>query len=147
MRERPAARILVLNAENKILLFRFCFDDGPLAGENYWATPGGGVEKGETFRNAAQRELFEETGFTIDVGEEIGQHDTIFRVPSGEYVKADERYFFVRVTANTICKDGQSDVERTYLKEHRWWSLTELESTSHTIFPENLIPLVTQSLS
>ena len=49
MRERKAARLLVISPARKVLLFRFVHKDGALAGRNYWATPGGGVEAGETF--------------------------------------------------------------------------------------------------
>ncbi|MBS2968154.1 NUDIX hydrolase [Metabacillus sp. KIGAM252] len=33
-----------------------------------WSMPGGGVEKGETLTLAAQREAFEETGLTVQIG-------------------------------------------------------------------------------
>src|SRR5882757_5612783 len=38
----------------------------PLLGE--WSIPGGGVELGETLREAAAREALEETGLVVDVG-------------------------------------------------------------------------------
>ncbi len=41
MRKRPSARLLVLDPQERVLLFRFRFDTGPLAGTAYWATPGG----------------------------------------------------------------------------------------------------------
>lgn len=61
MRERKASRLLVINPADEVLLFRFVHKDGALAGRDYWATPGGGVEEGETFHAAALRELREET--------------------------------------------------------------------------------------
>ncbi len=141
MRERPAARILVLNSLDRLLLFQFAFEDGPLAGDKYWATPGGGVENDESFREAAQRELLEETGIDIDVGDEIGQRHAEFLLPSGEAVKADKRYFFVRVQHNCISEDGQQPLERKYMKRHRWWSTAKLKSTPDTVYPEELFDL------
>lgn len=45
-------------------------------GKGLWAVPGGKVEVGETLRETAQREMLEETGLIVDVGEVIwvGEH-------------------------------------------------------------------------
>src|SRR5580658_2706794 len=53
MRTRLSARLLVLDPSGRILLFRFVHRNGALTGQDYWATPGGGVEDGETFEQAA----------------------------------------------------------------------------------------------
>jgi 8-oxo-dGTP diphosphatase len=47
----------------------------PLAGE--WSLPGGGVEVGETLRAAVAREVAEETGLDIDVGDVIEVFDRV----------------------------------------------------------------------
>jgi 8-oxo-dGTP diphosphatase len=36
-------------------------------GREFWEPPGGGIEHGESPREAAARELFEETGLTVDI--------------------------------------------------------------------------------
>lgn len=59
MRTRRSARLLILNASHEVLLFRFVHSQDALAGSAYWATPGGGVEQGESFEQAAVRELYE----------------------------------------------------------------------------------------
>ena len=58
---RRAARVVLLDPQNRVLLMRY--DDGPPNGP-HWATPGGGLEPGETYPQAALRELAEETGWT-----------------------------------------------------------------------------------
>ena len=99
MRRRPSSRLLIIDRNNRVLLFRFMFKRGPLAGQNYWATPGGALEAGENFADAARRELFEETGILRDaVSQQVAEREFAFQLHDGEYVMAEERFFLVRVT-------------------------------------------------
>ena len=63
---RVAAYCLILRDE-KILLCRISEEVTAAAGK--WTLPGGGIDFGEHPRLAAKREVFEETGLHVDVGE------------------------------------------------------------------------------
>jgi 8-oxo-dGTP pyrophosphatase MutT (NUDIX family) len=143
MRRRPSSRILVIDRNNQVLLFRFVFREGPLAGQDYWATPGGALEAGESFADAARRELFEETGILTDaVGQEVAEREFVLQLHDGEYVIAEERFFLVRVAGQSISQDHRTPLETEVLIDHRWWSVDELTSASEVVFPETLVAIL-----
>jgi 8-oxo-dGTP diphosphatase len=140
MRRRPSSRLLVLDRYDRVLLFRFVFTRGPLAGQDYWATPGGAVEPGETFVQAAQRELFEETGFVMDIAAApVADKEFILQLTHGERVIAEERYFLVRATDPvTMSREHWTVGEREVMVDHRWWSVSDLTATDQVVYPEDL---------
>ena len=143
MRRRLSARFLILNEAGHVLLFRFVHRKGPLAGQDFWATPGGGVEEGETLEQAAVRELMEETGLRRnDLGMEIARREVALQLPDGERAISDERYFVVRVAADALSWESWTDFEREVMVEHRWWSRQDLLETKATVWPENLVEML-----
>lgn len=143
MRERPSARLLVLNPAGEVLLFKFVHTDDALAGTEHWATPGGGLEAGESFHDAAIRELREETGLAIDaVGEPVGHRRFVMRLPSGEDVIGVEQYFVVEASSSVLSRAGWSEHETRVMAAHRWWSMEALRSTRETVYPEQLLEML-----
>jgi len=140
MRVRRSARLLVIDGA-RVLLFRYVNTD---TDEGYWGTPGGALEDGETFAQAAVRELKEETGLVADaVGGEVGRNRFAMDLRTGERVVADEWYFVVSAPHGIAIGDEQwRTVKEEMVTEARWWSAEELAATSDVVYPANLRQLL-----
>ncbi|MFK3880639.1 NUDIX hydrolase [Pantoea agglomerans] len=140
MRIRPSSRLIIVSPDNRVLLFRFCHKDGVLRGKTYWATPGGGLEKNESFEQAAIRELFEETGLIRTLtGPQIASQNFTMMLPSGETVLAEERFFMIDANTVELDRSGWSSNEQEVIRDYHWWTIEELIHTNETIFPRDLI--------
>lgn len=143
MRTRPSARLLVIDQQQRVLLFCFSHKDDALDGQRYWATPGGAVEENENWKQAALRELFEETGITrTELDDAVGYREFEMQLPSGDWVLAQEQYFKVQVGEQEISTSGWTPHERRVMTDFRWWNLQQLEGSGEQYFPENLAILL-----
>ena len=130
---RPAARVLVLDPADRVLLFRF---------GTRWVTPGGGLEPGETHAAAALRELAEECGLTgVALGPEIWRREVIFDW-RGRRLRQQERYFLARVPAFEVSTAGWTAEEVEVIGEHRWWPLEQIPDADDGFAPRRLGALV-----
>lgn len=136
---RASSRILLLDPEDRLLLFRFDFAGGQFVARIFWCTPGGGVDPGESYAAAACRELHEETGLGIDdPGPEVAGRRYRYKLKNGESRASDDHYFLVRVAALDIVTANWSDAERQTIVEHRWWSQDELAACTEHLWPADL---------
>lgn len=97
---RLAAYAAVVDDEGCLLLTWW---NGEGEREPRWTLPGGGVEYAESLVEAVAREVFEETGYTVEVGSPITTHTyTSDREPSGRPYKAVRVVFSASITGGTL---------------------------------------------
>ena len=135
--KRPAARLLVTEPDGRLLLFRFTPDDRP----PFWVTPGGAVDRGETFEQAARRELLEETGLDMEPGPLIAVRHVQFLTLEGVEVDAEERFYAVSVDRAEIETAGHTELEQRVMLSHRWWTPEELALLDEPWYPVDLLDI------
>ena len=134
---RQAGRAILRDKQNRVLLIHFV-----LPNMTFWATPGGGVEPGETPLQAAHRELQEELGIAVALEGPVHQAVGIFEF-EGALIENTDIFFAGRWdgVAHLI---GATETESAALTEARWWTLGEVEQTPEPIFPRDLAKVLRQ---
>jgi 8-oxo-dGTP pyrophosphatase MutT (NUDIX family) len=130
-RPRQAGRAILRDRDGRVLLIRFV-----LPNMTFWATPGGGVEEGETLLAAANRELKEELGIAVALEGPIHTAVGIFEF-QGELIENFDNFFHGRWDG-TPQLSGATASESASLVEARWWTIEELEATREDVFPRDL---------
>lgn len=143
LEHRSAVRLVVLDERGQILLFHTRSPDYPELG-TWWELPGGGIDPGESYVEAAVRELREETGIVTDtVGEATWSRTATFKCRGFRRVQ-EEVVALVTVpsVAPSIDVTGQLDYEVDAYMSARWWPLNELLTTRERFYPGRLPSLL-----
>ncbi|GEA80543.1 NUDIX hydrolase [Cellulomonas uda] len=145
MLSRTAARVILLDEHDRVLLIRGHDADQPE--RSWWFTVGGGIDAGESAREAAVREVREETGIVLADDALVGPvltRSAIFDF-FFEHCRQDEEIFLARVPASSFVaedRSGWTALEQDVIDELRWWSLADLAAVEIEVFPEGLATLV-----
>lgn len=143
--ERRAVRLVVVDSDQRVLLFRIHEPRHPGQGV-CWELPGGGIDAGETYVEAAVRELREEAGLLVSadaVHEPTRFRRATFR-HAGERRVQDEVVVLVRWPGHgpaIVVRDQLADERETYLGA-RWWPIEELSASAGRFYPGRLPELI-----
>ncbi len=105
-----------------------------------WQMPQGGVDEGEAPRDAALRELWEETGVTADKAEIIAEtegwlpydlpHELVPNIWKGRYRGQEQKWFLMRFLGED--SDINIETEHPEFSEWRWLPVA--------LLAENIVP-------
>jgi len=124
---RTGVGIVVLNKKNKVFVAKRI--DNP---KNFWQMPQGGVDKGESFLNAAYRELEEETGMkNLEFIKEI-EGTMTYELPEhllgiiwkGKYKGQKQKWFLMRYLGND--NEININTNNPEFLEWKWIDLNEI---------------------
>ncbi|MCZ0813711.1 RNA pyrophosphohydrolase [Roseovarius sp. EGI FJ00037] len=126
---RPCVGVMLANADGKVFVGQRIDRD-----TTAWQMPQGGIDKGETPRDAALRELREETGVPpelVSIEAETSEwvpyelpHDLVPRIWKGRFRGQEQKWFLLRFLGRD--RDVNIATEHPEFSEWRWMDPADL---------------------
>jgi len=124
----PAVGVVVFHDDRVLLVRR-----GRAPSRGLWAVPGGAVELGETLREAAEREVREETGVIVKARDFVHAFDAITRRADGE---VEHHYVVVDLLADYVGGEptaGDDALEAAWIRVDEVDALPVSEETARLV--------------
>ena len=136
--ERTSVRVVLLDADGRLLLFRTRDPSMPWIGE-WWELPGGGMEPGEDVAATAVRELSEETGFVVRPDEVSAPTWRRSATYVRRFVRTLQHELVVsvrlRLERPPVSRAGRTEEELEQYAESRWWDVADVDRIRRAFLP------------
>ena len=133
---RKTARVLPVDPEGRVLLLHGWDPHHP--DRPFWFTIGGAAEGGESLRDAAAREMYEETRISVDpaqLGEPIAENTIEFSW-GGHRILQDQTFYAVLVTSAEVSLDGLDQWEWATTDGYGWLAAGDLGADERPAHPD-----------
>lgn len=138
---RNSVKILLLNEKDELLLM--CADDPKTTSVDktyhgrFWFCLGGQMNPGESFEQAAIREIYEETGIQkedLDLGPIVwfGEFDMVL---NGTLTHLKQTFLVAKTNQKQVFLNDLDKWERTFIEKLAWFSLEKIKNCSEVIYP------------
>ena len=129
----------------KVLLMRHERPDQP---GDFWLLPGGGRKGDESSVSAIRRELWEETGLTLDYQPSLIWQRTHMFTRAGVITEQQEDIYLVRTPPFQPTSANNVDLSEVGIfLEFRWWTVAEVLASEEVFGPRNLGRLLAELLA
>lgn len=149
MIERPSARLILLDPQDRLFLFKVhqpsVYDPADPFREPFWIMIGGLVDPGEAFAQTAVREAREETGLVVEDVRWVWSRERVMQWRDRQVLHR-EQFFLGRTPSTAVDTSGLDEKEKSWTLDHRWWSLDEIAASSERFEPVKLAGLLKRLL-
>ncbi|HRW58101.1 MAG TPA: NUDIX domain-containing protein [Chlamydiales bacterium] len=138
---RKSVKILLINPDNKILLMqaedpKITSKEGNYHGR-FWFPVGGGLEENETIKQAAIRELYEETGLLekhVTIGP-IVWHGAFELNINNVLTQLDQTFIVMKTKEKEVRLHALCEWEKQHALNLAWFSYEEICNCEDVIYP------------